>query len=118
MNHSTSVCKPLYTDQNIDGLIRHVLSLPASELWHFFDRLTGHPKIKSAGWHISERRVPQCRNAKRDAEMVRLHDGGLTYSDIARLYHLSPFAVSRACQRFRRRKRDNDSVSPFCLPYN
>jgi hypothetical protein len=120
MSHSTPVCRPLYADRSIDELIHRVLGLHPSQLWHFFDRLTGHPKISAVGWRISERRKSQRRNAQRDAEMVRLHDGGLSYDDISRVYNLKTCTVRRACQRWRVRKKqsDNESLSLFYPPYD
>jgi DNA-directed RNA polymerase specialized sigma24 family protein len=104
--------KPHRTGYAVEGLLSRVLSLPSSDLSHFLDKLVGRPEVTASGWRVSERRLSPCPNAKRDAVMAALHDGGLSYADIAHIFNLKPRTVARACQRFRQQKGDADSLSP------
>ena len=111
---------PSQATNSDDALFAAVLALPPRRRWRHFDRLVGRREVSEIGFNVSERRLSPPPNAQRDATMASLHDdGGLTYPEIARAYHITPAACARACQRFRRRQKgDNESLSPSCLPYD
>jgi DNA-directed RNA polymerase specialized sigma24 family protein len=97
---------------DVDDLAGTILGLPAERLWCLFDRLAGRPEVAAAGWHIAERRLTPRPNAKRDAELLRLHnEDGLSYADIASAKHLRRGTVAKAIQRERRREVDKKSLS-------
>ena len=103
--------------RSVKALAATLLSLPPADLWRLCDQVTGRPELARAGWRLSETRQSPRPCADRDAELSRLADRGLSYSDLAHLYHIKPATVARAVQRFRRRC-DSDSLSLPKLGYS
>ncbi len=102
--------RPRQAPNEVDGLVKRVLRLSPAQLWRFFDMLVGRPEVTAAGFRISERRLSPRPNAARDAGWTRLHDDGLSYAEIARVYHASRNTVAKAVQRFRQ-SVDSESLS-------
>jgi DNA-directed RNA polymerase specialized sigma24 family protein len=94
----------------IDAFVDAVLALSLSERWRLFDQLAGRPEVTAAGWRIAERRISPRPNEDRDAEWAKLHEHGLSYSEIAIAHHASRDTVAKAIRRFRQRV-DTESLS-------